>query len=89
MKKTVEIMNPWEAVRAFVADKELREEYTKDSALFRNMDLSDDDSIMAFLDNDAGDIRRLGEEECELLGLEYDCGWYIDTFNRKYLTTAY
>ena len=79
MKKiTIEVMTPWEVVRPFIANKELSEEYTKESELFRNMDLSDDASIMEFLDNDAYDIRRLNHAQCELLGLEFNDGWYVE-----------
>ena len=79
MKKiTIEVMTPWEAVRPFIANKELSEEYTKESELFRNMDLSDDASIMEFLDNDACDIRRLNDAQCELLELNFSDGWYVE-----------
>lgn len=80
MKVSVEVMSTWEAIRSFIADDKIKEEYTEESKLFREMDLFDDESIQAFLDNDACDIRRLTEDECELLGIDWADGWYVDDF---------
>ena len=86
MKKTIEIMTTWEAVRKFIADEELRAEYMEECESFRSMDLKDDMSIQYFLDNDAMDVRRLNEVECELLCLEWHEGWYINTWNDSYIS---
>jgi hypothetical protein len=82
---TIKVMTPWEAIRGYMATEENRKEWAEASEFFRNIDLDDDITIMDFLDNDAEDTRRLNEEECELLRLNHADGWYIDTFNGKYL----
>ena len=85
IRKTIEVMNTWEAIRKFIVDVDLKDEYTEDSELYRAMDLNDDYSIQAFLDNDACDIQRLTHEQCELLKLDWEDGYYIDTFNNSYV----
>lgn len=82
MKKTIEYMTTWEAVRMFITDEELKKEYT-DCLL--NVDLTDDFSIQNFLDNDTVDIQRLTIEQCELLNLEWEDGYYISTWHNEYL----
>lgn len=88
MKKIIEVLTPWEAIRVFIATEELRKMYAEESELFRNMDLSDDNSIMEFLDGESTDFCRLNSAECELLGLDYNSGWYIEDYNRNYLSTV-
>lgn len=83
----ITVMTPWEAIRPYIANKETREEYEEESELFREMNLVDDESIMLFLDNDAVDVRRLDEKECELFGLTYCEGWYINTWDNEYFVT--
>jgi hypothetical protein len=85
VKVTVKALTPWEAIRPFIADEELKREYMESSKLFRTMDLSDDESIIAFLDTDAIDIEHLSYQECRLLGLDEEKEWYISTFDDEYL----
>lgn len=75
MKKTIEILTTWEAVRPFISDPELISDY-KGVKEYGTMQLSDDYSIQFFLDNVVPDINRLTPEQCELFELEYDDGYY-------------
>lgn len=78
MKKvTINVKTPWEAIRPYIANEELRAEYMEESEFFRNMDLEDDVSIMDFLDNDAEGVRRLEQHECIFFKLPL-ADWYID-----------
>lgn len=89
MVKKVRIMTTWEAIRIFIADETLDEEYTECSENYRKMNLSNEESIQKFLDNDAEDVERLTPEQCEFFGLEWQDGYYISTWNNEYLSTEY
>lgn len=76
MKKTIEILTTWEAVRPFISSPDLIDDYQGIPAYDR-IDFQDDISIQFFLDTEAMDVHRLTPEQCELFALEYDDGYYI------------
>ena len=80
MKITIEVKTTREAFCAFLNDEHLKNEYS-----LKNTD--DIFEMQEFLDNIAHDIRRLSEEECELLCLEWQEGFYISTWKSEYLHT--
>ena len=86
MKKTVEILTTWEAIRPFLTE-EMKEEYS-DCESYRNINIEDDMSIQDFLDTDAQDTERLSQEMCEFFNLNYSVGYYISTWKGEYLTNG-
>lgn len=77
------VMSAFEALEIFTNNPELVAEYYADcpACKLKNPAPEDLDIINDFLENDAEDIERLNPSVCEFLGLEYDYGWYVDTFN--------
>ena len=85
MKKiTLTVMDIEEAFMRYKGNKHLREEY-KDIESFKNARIDDIKSMMAFLNNDAEDIRMLTENETDLLGLDHGGLYYISTWNDEYV----
>lgn len=62
--------------------EEMKKEYKKD---LERVNINDIYSIQNFLDDIAFDVERLNQSQCDLLGLNYDEGYYISTWNDEYL----
>ena len=82
MKATIKIMSTWEAIEPFLREKGLVEDYV-DCETYKEIDLTDNLSIQRFLDNDAEDVKRLSRDVCDFLDLDYQDGWYIDTWTKS------
>ena len=90
MVKKITIMTTKEVFNSFYNDKKLREEYHENFNIIDIEKATKDEFLMQiFLDNEAVDIRRLNQVECELLNLEWQDGYYISTWNNEYLHTEY
>ena len=74
-------MNTRECFELFQTE-EMKKEYKKD---LEKVDINDIYSMQNFLDDVAFDVERLDMSQCALLGINYDEGYYISTWNEEYL----
>ena len=82
LKVKLNIMTPEEAFKPFIMEEYLKQDYVKELSQIDTENICD---IKYFLDNYAADIQRLTPEQCALLQIDYEDGWYISTWKSEYL----
>jgi predicted DNA binding protein len=89
MVKIIKIMTTEEAFHYYYDDEKLRAEYHNDYDIIDIEEAKESKvKMQIFLDNEALDIERLTEEQCRLLQIHFDSGFYISTFTDEYITTV-